>query len=149
MQIVRLRTFAQILTDSLHLGQPPVAIAFADALPPGVMPYSGVAPAGCRFWQEATRRVFATVAQDHELCAIGVYTHHLESAPDAFRSVPATRRWPAAGDGTSGVRNHSSGCQHRTHGSEPWVLWRTDLSRRTNAGYRSLCHPGFEAGGLH
>ena len=74
-----LETLAKTLTDSLHLNLPPVGISFTDALPAGVTPYAEVAPAGCRFWQEATQRVFATVPRDHELCAIGVYTHHLKS----------------------------------------------------------------------
>jgi uncharacterized protein (DUF169 family) len=78
--ITRLETLAQTLTDSLHLSQSPVAIALADLPPPGVGLYEGVAPAGCRFWQEAARRVFATVPRDHALCAIGVYTHHLSAA---------------------------------------------------------------------
>lgn len=70
-------TLAQTLTDSLSLTQPPVAVAFADRVPAGVAAYSGLSPAGCRFWQEATTRVFATVPRDHDLCSIGVYTHHL------------------------------------------------------------------------
>jgi len=74
-----LATLARTLTDALRLTQPPVAIAFADQVPPGVMTYSGQSPAGCRFWQEAASRVFATVPRDHALCSIGVYTHHLES----------------------------------------------------------------------
>src|SRR2546422_8237839 len=28
------------------------------------------------------RSVFATVARDHDLCAVGVYTHHLENSGD-------------------------------------------------------------------
>jgi uncharacterized protein (DUF169 family) len=78
MQQTNLKNLAGTLTDSLHLTQPPVAIAFADSVPPGVVAYSGLSPAGCRFWQEAGSRVFATVPRDHDLCAIGVYTHHLE-----------------------------------------------------------------------
>ncbi len=74
-----LQAIARSLTDSLHLSQPPVAIAFTGAVPAGVTAFVGQAPAGCRFWEEATKRVFATVARDHALCAIGVYTHHLES----------------------------------------------------------------------
>jgi len=70
---------ARTLTESLHLRQPPVGIAFADSVPAGVAVFAGTAPAGCRFWQEAASRVFATVPKDHELCAIGIYTHHLES----------------------------------------------------------------------
>jgi len=73
-----LETAARTLTDSLQLSQPPVAIAFRDSIPEGVSAYRGSAPAGCRFWEEAASRVFATVPRDHELCAIGVYTHHLE-----------------------------------------------------------------------
>jgi uncharacterized protein (DUF169 family) len=69
---------AQTLSESLQLTQPPVGVAFADDVPAGVRTYAGSAPAGCRFWQEATTQVFATVAKDHELCSIGMYTHHLE-----------------------------------------------------------------------
>ena len=72
---------AQKLTESLQLTQPPVAVAFVDRVPEGVKTYSGVAPAGCRFWQEATTQVFATVPQQHDLCSIGMYTHHLEDGP--------------------------------------------------------------------
>jgi uncharacterized protein (DUF169 family) len=79
MQTNPREALARTLTDTLDLRQPPVAIAFTDAVPEGVTPYTGPAPAGCRFWQEAASRVFATVPRDHALCAIGVYTHHLES----------------------------------------------------------------------
>jgi len=78
-------TLARSLTESLQLSDPPVAIAFTDAVPAGVQLYPGVVPAGCRFWQEARRSVFATLPRDHELCAIGVYTHHLES-PSAVQT---------------------------------------------------------------
>lgn len=76
-------TFASIagaLTEALSLSRPPISISFADQIPASVPIFSGTVPAGCRFWQEAADRVFATVAQDHELCAIGVYTHNLESS---------------------------------------------------------------------
>jgi uncharacterized protein (DUF169 family) len=72
---------AQRLTDSLRLDTPPVAVCFADAVPAGVKAYEGSVPAGCRFWQEAHRGVFATAARQHDLCAIGVYTHNLETTP--------------------------------------------------------------------
>jgi uncharacterized protein (DUF169 family) len=75
-----LETIARTLADSLHLTQPPVAVAFADSVPAGVSTFSGSVPAGCRFWQEAASRVFATLPRDHDLCAIGSYTHHLESS---------------------------------------------------------------------
>jgi uncharacterized protein (DUF169 family) len=72
-------SIAQILTDSLHLTQPPLAVCFVDSVPEGVKLYSGAVPAGCRFWQEAANGVFATVATQHDLCSIGAYTHNLET----------------------------------------------------------------------
>src|SRR5262245_19167276 len=72
---------AATLSAALHLTQPPVAIAFADKVPDGVAMWKGQAPAGCRFWEEGTRAVFATLGTDHELCAIGTYTHNLGTSP--------------------------------------------------------------------
>ena len=68
---------AQSLTDSLQLTQPPVAVSLVDAVPADVEAWNGASPAGCRFWQEAGSRVFATSAADHGNCSIGQYTHHL------------------------------------------------------------------------
>jgi uncharacterized protein (DUF169 family) len=68
---------SQELIQLLHLEQPPIAISFTDTPPEGVAPYSGNAPAGCRFWQDAATSTFTTCARDHELCAIGVHTHSL------------------------------------------------------------------------
>jgi uncharacterized protein (DUF169 family) len=68
------------LTASLSLRQEPVAISFSENIPDGVSFYPGPVPAGCRFWEEAATRTFATSASDHSLCAIGVYTHNLEPA---------------------------------------------------------------------
>ncbi len=76
-----LASFANTLTESLNLTQPPVAVAFVDEVPAGVKTFSGTVPAGCRFWQEAATHVFATVPQQHDLCSIGMYTHHLEDGP--------------------------------------------------------------------
>jgi uncharacterized protein (DUF169 family) len=69
------------LIQLLHLEQPPIAISFCDAAPEGVASYSGQAPAGCRFWQDAATSTFTTSARDHELCAIGVHTHNLQQSP--------------------------------------------------------------------
>lgn len=68
-----------ILTASLDLQQPPVSISFTDAIPDGVTAHAGRVPAGCRFWQDGASVAFATSASDHNLCAIGVYTHNLQS----------------------------------------------------------------------
>src|SRR3954468_4898540 len=69
------------LTESLSLTQPPVAVCPTAEIPAGVEQWAGHSPAGCRFWQEAATRVFATSASDHGLCSIGQYTHHLEMSP--------------------------------------------------------------------
>src|ERR1700689_53092 len=69
------------LAASLDLRQPPVAISFADSIPPGMSAHAGRVPAGCRFWQDAASAAFATSASDHSLCAIGVYTHNLQPSP--------------------------------------------------------------------
>jgi len=66
------------LIRHLYLSQPPIGVQLADSVPAGVQNWSGRSPAGCRFWQEATRGVFATSAADHSLCSIGQYTHNLD-----------------------------------------------------------------------
>jgi uncharacterized protein (DUF169 family) len=72
---------AGTLTASLKLAQQPVAVSFTDSVPASVPAHNGQSPAGCRFWQDAATATFATSSADHSLCAIGVYTHNLESSP--------------------------------------------------------------------
>jgi len=69
---------AHALSESLHLTQPPIAVCVTDAVPAGIESWSGQSPAGCRFWQDAAERVFATSAGDHAHCSIGQYTHNLD-----------------------------------------------------------------------
>jgi uncharacterized protein (DUF169 family) len=73
---------ADLLSASLSLQQPPIAISFSDALPVGVPSHAGRAPAGCRFWEDAAAGAFATTAANHSSCAIGVYTHNLQPSPE-------------------------------------------------------------------
>jgi hypothetical protein len=75
----------------LELTQPPIAVCLTDTVPAGVERWSGRIPAGCRFWQEAANRVFATSAGDHDLCSIGLYTHNLDMAPVAAIPVMASK----------------------------------------------------------
>jgi uncharacterized protein (DUF169 family) len=70
---------AHTLIDALGLGLPPIAVSLTDHAPPGVAAFAGRVPAGCVFWQEATRRTFVTSPRDHDLCAIGTFTHNLEA----------------------------------------------------------------------
>lgn len=72
---------AQILSASLDLRQPPVAICFTQSAPSGAGEHTGRVPAGCRFWEDAAHSTFLTTATDHNLCAIGVYTHNLQTSP--------------------------------------------------------------------
>src|SRR5262249_3717511 len=74
----KLDHLSRMLIDSLHLSHPPVAIAFVEAVPEGVPSFQGSVPGGCRFWQEASSRIFATVASDHRFCSVGAFTHQLE-----------------------------------------------------------------------
>src|SRR6202163_4260787 len=78
---------AQTLTDALRLERSPVAICFAQSSPAGVKQFTGSVPAGCRFWQEGEKAVFATLPRDHDLCAIGTYTHNLETTPASAQDL--------------------------------------------------------------
>ena len=68
---------AQSLTDCLELRTPPVAVCLTDTPPAGVSASSQPAPAGCSFWERGARAAFMTSPQDHENCAVGMYTHHM------------------------------------------------------------------------
>jgi len=80
------KKLAEDLANSLELTQPAIAISFADVPPSGVSPFTGVVPAGCSFWQLAAARMFFTSATDHELCSIGVHTHHLTQPSSSYPS---------------------------------------------------------------
>jgi len=69
------------LKTALSLDQAPIGISFTDALPDGLARPSTRVAAGCRFWQDAATTTFATIAADHNSCAIGIHTHNLETTP--------------------------------------------------------------------
>jgi uncharacterized protein (DUF169 family) len=78
------QSYAQIseeLKSALYMNQAPIAISFTDVFPIGLSAPSTRVAAGCRFWQDAATATFVTVAEDHNSCAIGVYTHNLEPTP--------------------------------------------------------------------
>jgi uncharacterized protein (DUF169 family) len=78
------RNYSQLanrLSTSLRLRQAPVAVSFSDSPPDGMKAHDGRVPAGCRFWQDAASSAFATSSADHNLCAIGIHTHNLQSSP--------------------------------------------------------------------
>jgi len=86
--------YAQIerrLTDVLRLSRRPVAVAFRDAPPPGVMTLSGSQPSGCSFWRVAAAgQVFYTVPSDHYNCPIGSYTHNIALPPEREAELTGT-----------------------------------------------------------
>ncbi|MET0218628.1 MAG: DUF169 domain-containing protein [Burkholderiales bacterium] len=69
------------LENSLKLTLPPVAVCFCDYVPAQIAAHQGKVAAGCVFWEQAARGAFATSTPDHELCAVGVYTHNLANPP--------------------------------------------------------------------
>ena len=77
------------LRDGLGLTRRPVAIAFRDAPPPAVKPFTGSEPSGCSFWRLAMEgRAFYTVASDHYNCPVGSYTHNLPLPPERAGELP-------------------------------------------------------------
>lgn len=78
------QVLAKDLMSSLELSFPPIAVSFCEVAPPSVPSFERVVSAGCSFWQEAATRVFVTSPKDHELCAIGVYTHNLSPRPPLY-----------------------------------------------------------------
>ena len=66
------------LTGILGGSRRPIAITFLDAPPEGVEQFQGSQPSSCSFWRmAASGRTFYTVADDHQNCPIGGYTHNV------------------------------------------------------------------------
>jgi len=79
------------LTDVLGLSRRPVAIAFRDTPPEGVLPLSGTQPSGCSFWRLASAGdVFYTVPSDHYNCPVGSYTHNIALPPEREADLTGT-----------------------------------------------------------
>ena len=71
------------LRETFTLRRRPIAIAFCDAPPAGVTPFSGSQPSSCSYWRlAADGRTFYTVPSDHYNCAIGSHTHSIPLPPD-------------------------------------------------------------------
>src|SRR5258706_6968909 len=83
------RARAAMLSDTLNLTSPPIAIPSAASPPADVAAFdapmppplpdgrTGRVPAGCVFWIEAATRTFSTVPEDHGNCSVGSVTHGL------------------------------------------------------------------------
>jgi uncharacterized protein (DUF169 family) len=69
----------------------PVAVAYADAPPPGVERFEGSEPSGCSFWRlAAAGRTFYTVPENHFNCAVGAYTHNITLSPEREQETGLT-----------------------------------------------------------
>lgn len=85
------RSLEQQLSDRLTLQRRPVAVAFRDAPPAGVLRFAGSEPSGCSFWRLAMHgRAFYTVPADHHNCAIGSYTHTMPLPPERAPELEQT-----------------------------------------------------------
>jgi uncharacterized protein (DUF169 family) len=85
------RALDRSFAEELQLNRPPVAIAFLDAPPSGVMKFTGVVPSGCSFWRLAAEgQTFFTVPADHYNCPIGSYTHNVPLPPDRASELEST-----------------------------------------------------------
>jgi uncharacterized protein (DUF169 family) len=61
----------------------PVAVAYLETPPDGVVKFDGTVPSGCTFWGLAAQgRSFYTVPGDHFNCPIGSYTHGIDLPAD-------------------------------------------------------------------
>jgi len=69
---VHFRDAAAVLTESLDLESPPIAVAFADAEQGrAVSGKASAAPSACAFWRNAENGVFFAPAEAHFGCPVG------------------------------------------------------------------------------
>lgn len=75
------RELARTLTEALKLRLPPIAVCliYDDAVPAGLSASAPRVAAGCVFWEKAATAGFVTSAGDHGNCAIGTFTHNLDT----------------------------------------------------------------------
>lgn len=71
------------MTNALALTVPPVAVSFHDQASASIPGPDAPVPAGCKFWEIGTARPVMTGAKDHRFCAVGIYTHNFEGAPQS------------------------------------------------------------------
>ena len=69
---------ARALVNDLGLDRPPVALAFLDAVPPGVLTADRLEPSACTFWRQAEQGVFYVEAARHLECPVGAMTMGFE-----------------------------------------------------------------------
>jgi uncharacterized protein (DUF169 family) len=89
--VATLSAYERTLTDTLQPTRRPVAIAFRDTAPDGLVRLEGSQPSGCSFWRLAAEgRSFFTLPADHHNCPIGSYTHNIPLPADRAHELGAT-----------------------------------------------------------
>jgi uncharacterized protein (DUF169 family) len=90
---VKWNQLEQRILAEVKLARRPVAVAFLEAVPPGVPKFEGREPSGCSFWRLAAEgRVFYTVAENHFNCAVGAYTHNIALSPERAGETEQTQK---------------------------------------------------------
>ena len=74
---------SQVLTDSVSLSLPPIAITFASQMLEGIRNWTGPRSGRLPLLAEAAKEAFAAVPTDHDLCGIRSeeHTSELQSHP--------------------------------------------------------------------
>lgn len=62
------------ISSKLGLGNPPIALSFAETAPAGIATFNEEVPSACTFWRKAERSVFYAPAERHFNCPIGAMT---------------------------------------------------------------------------
>jgi uncharacterized protein (DUF169 family) len=75
-------TRARVLVDELKLERTPVALAFVDGPPVGVLVTRATEPAACTFWRQAEHGLFYAAEDRHQECGVGAMTMGFEVPQD-------------------------------------------------------------------
>jgi uncharacterized protein (DUF169 family) len=76
------------LTSLLGLQSRPVAVAFSDVPPAGLVRIESPAVSGCTYWKLAAEgRAFYTEAEDHFGCPVGAHTHNVSLTPEKQKEL--------------------------------------------------------------
>jgi len=73
---------AELLTDSLKLETPPIAVRFLAEPPTGIRTFQGEVPSACTFWRRAEHETFYADVPSHFNCLVGAHTMGLDLPPE-------------------------------------------------------------------
>jgi uncharacterized protein (DUF169 family) len=76
------RELSDVLTSTLGLATPPVALRFVEEPPAGLRSFRGEVPSACTFWRRAEQGMFYADAPAHFNCLVGAHTMGLPIPED-------------------------------------------------------------------